>query len=182
METLESKRLILRSWKQEDYKDLYEYGKSDLVGPDAGWPVHKSEEESKLMIDRFIREKEFYAIVLKGKDKVIGSIGIHNRRPDKTILTDRQREIGYVINPSYWGKGYASEAVETVLYYCFHRLDLDLVWFGHFDYNEKSKNVIKKSGAKYKFYKDQVIRILDHKPVRTMYYVLDRDIYIESRN
>ena len=43
-------RLELRQWKESDSKDLYEYAKSDLVGPNAGWAVHKNEEEGKEII------------------------------------------------------------------------------------------------------------------------------------
>lgn len=47
MEDLVTDRLILRTWKEEDYEDLYEYAKSELVGPNAGWMPHKDEDESK---------------------------------------------------------------------------------------------------------------------------------------
>jgi ribosomal-protein-alanine N-acetyltransferase len=50
METLITERLILREWKETDSKDLYVYAKSELVGPNAGWPPHKNEEESKEII------------------------------------------------------------------------------------------------------------------------------------
>ncbi len=47
METLTTERLILREWKISDSKDLYEYAKSDFVGPNAGWPPHKNEKGGK---------------------------------------------------------------------------------------------------------------------------------------
>ncbi len=47
---LTTNRLILRLWQETDSKDLYEYAKSELVGPNCGWPPHKSEEESKKII------------------------------------------------------------------------------------------------------------------------------------
>lgn len=65
MKELITDRLILREWKEEDSKDLYEYAKSELVGPNAGWPPHKNEEESKEIIKMFIKNKDTYAIVLK---------------------------------------------------------------------------------------------------------------------
>ena len=39
-----------REWRESDSSDLYEYAKSDLVGPNAGWKPHKSEGESKDII------------------------------------------------------------------------------------------------------------------------------------
>ena len=63
METLFSERLILRQWKESDSKDLYEYAKSELVGPNAGWAPHNSEDESKEVIKLFIEENDTYAVV-----------------------------------------------------------------------------------------------------------------------
>lgn len=43
---LETKRLILRPWQEEDAEELYKYAKDPRVGPIAGWPVHSSVENS----------------------------------------------------------------------------------------------------------------------------------------
>lgn len=43
---LETERLILRPWNESDAESLYEYAKDPRVGPIAGWPPHKSVEES----------------------------------------------------------------------------------------------------------------------------------------
>ena len=43
---LETKRLILRRWEKNDAESLYEYAKDPDVGPIAGWPGHRSLEES----------------------------------------------------------------------------------------------------------------------------------------
>ncbi len=85
MKTLITNRLILREWKETDSKDLYEYAKSELVGPNAGWPPHKNEEESKEIIKMFLNNSDTYAIVLKSENKVIGSIGLHDRKPDDRL-------------------------------------------------------------------------------------------------
>ena len=37
--TLETERLILRPWKEDDAESLYKYAKNPEVGPIAGWPV-----------------------------------------------------------------------------------------------------------------------------------------------
>lgn len=130
METLITNRLILREWKENDSTDLYEYAKSELVGPNAGWSPHKNEEESKGIIRMFLENNETYAIVLKSENKVIGGIGLHNRKPDDNLSLLKQKEIGYVLNPKYWGKGVIPEAVNFLIKYGFNELDLDfnLVW------------------------------------------------------
>lgn len=177
METLYTDRLILRAWEINDSKDVYEYAQSEQVGPNAGWPPHESEEKSKEIINHFIESNEVYAIVLKNENKVIGSIGMHNRTPDDRTKHLNQREIGYVINHNYWGKGLAPEAVNCILEYSFNKLGLDLIWCGHYDFNEKSKRVIEKTGFNYKFSKIHNLTLLDNREVTSLYYNITKDEY-----
>ncbi|MBN2616930.1 MAG: GNAT family N-acetyltransferase, partial [Spirochaetales bacterium] len=99
LKNIETERLLLRKWKLSDYKDMFEYAKSDLVGPNAGWTPHKNTDESKDIIKSFIESNEVLAIELKSENKVIGGIGLHDRKPDNSIETLKQKEIGYVLNP-----------------------------------------------------------------------------------
>ena len=177
MKELTTSRLILREWKEEDSKDLYEYATSELVGPNAGWPPHKNEEESKEIIKMFIKNENTYAIVLKSENKVIGGIGIHDRKPDDTLVNLKQRELGYVLNPKYWGKEIVPEAVNELVRYSFEELNLDLVWCGHFDFNKNSKRVNEKCGFKYKLTKDEKIKLLNNKQVTTLYYCIYKSEY-----
>ena len=39
---LETERLILRPWQEEDAGALYKYASDPQVGPIAGWPPHKN--------------------------------------------------------------------------------------------------------------------------------------------
>ncbi len=172
MKELITERLILREWKLKDSKDLYEYARSELVGPNAGWPPHKNEEESKEIIKGFIENQVIYAIVLKSEDKVIGGIGLHDRKPDKNIDNLKQREIGYVLNPKYWGREIVPEAVNELIRYSFEELNLDLIWCGHFDFNNNSKRVCEKCGFKYKFSKNEKLKLLNNKEVTTLYYCI----------
>ncbi|MCM3024450.1 GNAT family N-acetyltransferase [Heyndrickxia ginsengihumi] len=119
MEPLKTDRLIIRNWKLSDSTDLYEYAKSELVGPNAGWAPHKNEEESKEAINSFIENEDTYAIVLKNENKMIGSIGLHSRKPDDSLADLKQREIGYVLHPQYWGKEIMPEAVKRIIHYGF---------------------------------------------------------------
>ena len=71
---LETKRMWLRSWREADYQDMYEYAKDPRVGPQAGWPVHDSAEESRETVRSFMQEKKdlVLALELKENGKVIG--------------------------------------------------------------------------------------------------------------
>lgn len=170
MKELETERLLLREWSQNDAEDLFEYAQTDLVGPNAGWPPHEDIEVSKSIIDMFIEENDVYAIELKSENKVIGGIGIHNTCPDESMKEHKQKEIGYVLNPKYWGQGIAPEAVEKVIEFCFQDLNLDILWCGHFDFNDKSKRVNEKCGFNYCFTKEIELKLLGDKKVSMMYY------------
>lgn len=47
---LHTERLLLRPWTEADAESLFEYAKDPDVGPIAGWPPHKSIEESRNVI------------------------------------------------------------------------------------------------------------------------------------
>ena len=46
-----TERLVLRRWQDSDAESLYEYAKDPDVGPIAGWPPHRSIEESRDIIE-----------------------------------------------------------------------------------------------------------------------------------
>ena len=68
---MKTKRLVLRKWTEADAESLYEYAKDSEVGPIAGWPPHKSVEESLDVIRNVFNGPPF------GKDCPYGCEGIH---------------------------------------------------------------------------------------------------------
>lgn len=148
---LESKNLILRPFLESDLEDFYNYCKVDGVGEMAGWIHHKSLEESKLILNIFIKEKKTFAIVDKESRKVIGSIGLETYNENvagEKYKNLKCREIGYVLSKEYWGRSYMPQAVKRILEYCFKDLDLDAVFCGYFKRNLQSKRVNEKLGFK----------------------------------
>ena len=61
---IETERLLLRNWRGEDAKQLYELAKDPLVGPAAGWNPHKSVVESENIINTVFNFPTVYAITL----------------------------------------------------------------------------------------------------------------------
>ena len=80
MKTLETERLILRAYTEEDAQGLYEYAKDPDVGPRAGWKPHESAEESREIIRTMFMPVEAWAIFLKEDGRLIGTIGLENDR------------------------------------------------------------------------------------------------------
>ena len=144
---LQTERLILREFNQNDLDDLFEYASNPDVGPRAGWNPHQDKDESLMRLNRFIDGKKTFAIVYKENNKVIGSLGVEfYELEDKiTEFTNYQgRSIGYVLSKDYWGQGLMPEAVTKVVDYLFKELDYDFLLSGHFDFNDRSRRVQEK--------------------------------------
>ncbi len=147
---IETERLILRPWREEDLQDFYEYASVPGVGEMAGWPHHETVETSRLVLDLFIREKKTFAVVLKENGKVIGSLGLEEAdRANPEMENKRGREVGYVLSKAYWGQGLMPEAVEAVINYCFSALAYDFLTCGHAAWNMQSSRVIEKCGFRF---------------------------------
>lgn len=143
---LHTERLILRPWKETDLDDFYAYASVDGVGQMAGWPPHKSKEESKHILSRFIEHRKTFALEYEGK--VIGSLGIEKYDEEEfpEFAEKSCREIGYVLSKEYWGRGLMPEAVKEVIRYLFEEAGLDVIFCGHFLRNIQSKRVQEKCG------------------------------------
>ena len=145
---LETERLIMRPWTEEDAEECYKYAKDPLIGPPAGWPAHTSVENSRQIIRDILSAPETYAIVLKEMGLPVGSIGLH--RTDLASKDD-EMELGYWIGVPYWGQGLVPEASREVLRHAFEDLHLARIWCGYYEGNEKSKRVQEKLGFKYQW-------------------------------
>ena len=141
--TLQTERLVLRTFEPGDTVDVYAYAQSATVGPMAGWAPHRSMEESRQVVQHFIRCGDVWAIVEKKTGRVIGSIGLH---ADRKRDVDNARMIGYALGERHWGQGYATEAAQAVLRFAFTELACPVVTAYHFPKNTRSKHVIKKLG------------------------------------
>ncbi len=149
---LKTERLLLRPWRESDLEDFFEYASVDGVGQMAGWNPHKSIEESKDILSRFIVHKRTFAVEFEGK--AIGSLGIEeydeSRFPE---LADKKcRELGYVLSKTYWGRGLMPEAVKEVIRYLFEDEGLDVILCAHFLSNKRSERVQEKCGFRHYAY------------------------------
>lgn len=176
MEKIETERLILREWQEDDYSDFYEFASDKEVTYNSGCNSLKSLEEGKEAIQFRISFNQSYAIVLKESNKVVGSIGMDTVAPDKKLSNLKQRYIGYMLNQNYWNKGYATEATKAFIERLFNEFNLDIIWSSVYNFNEKSNNVLKKCGFKYKFEKDINYEMFkkEKNQVKEMFYAIYR--------
>jgi RimJ/RimL family protein N-acetyltransferase len=64
-------------------------------------------------------------------------------------LPDREIEVGYLLKPSAWGKGYATEITKRLLKFAFEETPLEEIVAVTDPDNEASKSVLLKSGLHY---------------------------------
>lgn len=148
---LETQRLILREFKENDLTDFYEYASVDGVGEMAGWSHHENIEITKEILNSFIKDNKVFAIVYKENNKVIGSLGVEKYGMEDKLDEFKDlygREIGYVLSKDYWGKGLMKEAVKCVINYLFNECNLDFIICGYYLFNNQSKKVQEKCGFK----------------------------------
>ena len=148
---METKRLLLRRWRETDAEDLYRYAKDPAVGPIAGWPPHQNIEESRDIIRRVLSGPEAYAVCQKETGRAIG--GIELKLKGHTDLTDRddECELGFWLGKPFWGRGLMPEAAAELLRRAFEDLGMRAVWCAYYDGNTKSKRVQEKCGFRYQW-------------------------------
>ena len=143
---LETPRLLLRQMERGDTADMYEYARLHETTRYLLWSPHPSPEYTRAyltMIGRFYRKGEFFdwAIVEKESGRMIGTCGF--ARLEKN---HRVGEIGYVLNPAYHGRGYATEAASAVIRYGFENLGLNRIEGRYMVENAASRRVMEHCG------------------------------------
>lgn len=175
---IELNRVCIREFVWSDLNDLYEICKNPNVGPNAGWKEHKSIQETRTILNKFIKEKETFAIVDKANNKCIGSIGVYK---DYKRENPNCRMIGYVLNELYWGKGIMSETLKGLIDFIFKNTNIMLLSIYHFPFNLKSKRVIEKCGFKYEGVLKNATLLFDGLVYDDVCYSLSKKEYIDEQ-
>ena len=147
---IETERLILRTFHEEDAADLYEYLKEPMVHCFACMKVDSVEEAKRAALER-AKEKEYYfAIVLKENGKVIGEIDAmpETAAPDEKNAVLDTFSPCWMLHPDYHSKGYAFEAAKAFLDYLFYQKGARRIYAFTEDYNLPSQKLCQKLGMR----------------------------------
>ena|SRR5882724_8898724 len=111
-EHIETERLILRIFQEEDWKDLHHYYSDEKCTKYTIQRVLTEGETWRQMVGMVghwqLRKFGMYALILKGSGRLIGFAGL-------TYPNDWPGpELQWSLIRAYWGKGYASEAVMAI--------------------------------------------------------------------
>ena len=144
---IHTERLTLRPWREADAMALFAYASDPDVGPSAGWPPHRSIEESREIIRTVFSALHTFAVCLAETDEPVGSIGLMPSRCESSHQgAGLELEVGYWIAKPFWGRGFAPEAVQAVQRYAFETLGCKALWCGYYEGNNKSLRVQQKCG------------------------------------
>ena len=146
---LETERLILRPWSEDDAEVLYRYASDPDVGPNAGWSPHVSVEDSREVIHTILSAPETYAVVPKALGHAAGSIGLMIGEESGHGRSEADGEIGYWIAKPLWGQGLIPEAARAIMCRAFVDLGLERLWCSYYEGNERSRRVQEKCGFVY---------------------------------
>jgi len=139
---IETKRLLLRNFTAKDVEDVFEYSSQEGVGEMAGWPAHKSTEDTRRVLSDWVQNENQLAVVWKENGKVIGHIAINE---DSEEGRDDTKELGCALNRNYQRRGIMSEVIQAVIGFLFTQ-NIEYVWACCFQDNVASRCMIEKCG------------------------------------
>ena len=143
---LETERLTFRRWTEEDAPVMYKYASDPEVGPRAGWPPHRSVEESLEIIRTVFGGETMWAVVLKDTGEPVGCIGYLVKGQSNIEIAENDAEVGYWIARPYWNQGICTEALRWMTDVCFKEKHFRTLWGDCFVDNPASGRVMQKCG------------------------------------
>lgn len=105
---IKTDRLLLRAFAPADAEAVFAYSSDPRIGHDAGWPAHRSLDDSLFFIRDIASQGHVWALVPKEtirpetpQGTPIGSIGLI---ADPAREYDRVLMLGYAIGAEFWGR------------------------------------------------------------------------------
>ncbi len=144
---LSKEEIRLRPWLESDAPTLYKYASDPEVGPRAGWPPHKSVEESLEIIRTVFNDATCtWAIELKETGEAIGAMGYGPSCQCNLPAREGEPLIGYWVARPYWNRGFCTEALRMMLDRIRKTTEIKSLISGHFIDNPASGCVMEKCG------------------------------------
>lgn len=172
---IESSRLLLRPFEMDDCEAVLEYQSIPEVVRYVPWPVRNVsmvEEALANAIHQTSFEKQddylSLALVRKSDERLVGQMNAMY-----VSEKDQCGEIGYVVNPSFSGQGFATEATRALVSAIFDTKQFHRVIARFDDRNLASRAVVQKLGFREEahfiddnFFKDEWISTLVYATLR----------------
>jgi len=146
---LQTERLLLRRMLVSDADDMYAYAKRTDVTKYLTWNPHPDRDYTveylQYLATRY-RVGDFYdwGVTLRDSGRLVGTCGFTS-----FDFPHNSAQVGYVLNPEYWGQGIIAEALQAVIRFGFHELELHRIEAFYMDGNARSRRVMEKVGMTY---------------------------------
>ena len=136
----------LRTWTLADAPALAKLINNKKVQDNLrdGLPFPYGEEDAKVFLSAVLASDpdQNLAFAIEADGKLIGSISATRC----ANIHFRTAELGYYLGESYWGKGFATEAVRQICDYIYRNTDIIRIFAEPFAYNTASCRVLEKAG------------------------------------
>ena len=157
--TLNTERLTLRRMLVSDTDDMYEYARRETVTRYLTWHPHRNRDYTREYLQYIgthytIGDFFDWGVVHNRDDKFIGTCGF-----TRFDYNNNCGEIGYVLNPEYWGQGLALEAVREVMRFGFEVLGLNRIEAKFIEGNDSSRRVMEKTGMTFEGFLRKAMKI-----------------------
>ncbi|MFD2117197.1 GNAT family N-acetyltransferase [Paenibacillus yanchengensis] len=141
---LQTERLIIRDFQVSDWQDVYSYTSNPIVMKYIPEGVFTEQQAEQFVKEQQSKGKpaDKFAVVLKDREQLVGHLSFERYFGDHTY------EIGWVFHPSYYNKGYATEAAQAVIAYGFQQLNLHRIVATCQPENPASYKVMEKIGMR----------------------------------
>ncbi len=147
---IKSQRIVIREFEPHDWQAIYAYTSDKNVMKYIPEGVF-SEEDAKNFVSKNMDDAKNFPVVLIDENILIGHMVFHPYFGKHTY------EIGWVFNPKYYNKGYASEAAQALLNYGFKDMQLHRIIATCQPQNIPSYKVMEKIGMRKEGYFKQCI-------------------------
>lgn len=144
-----TKRLVLREIEEQDWLPVLAYQSDPRYLRYYDW-AERTEQDVHAFVRMFIAQREAeprtkfqLAITLASNGQLIGNCGIRKKTPDA-----QEADIGYELDPRYWGRGYVTETARAMLAFGFRELALHRIWAWCIAENVASTHVLEKIGMR----------------------------------
>lgn len=150
MQTLETKRLILRHFTADEAKLIFALDSKEIVHQYLGNKPLKTLEEAQVVIDLLLDQYENHGIGRWAMiEKLTGSfIGWNGLKFVTEEINGRSNyyDLGYRLLPEFWGKGFATEGARAWLDYAKDELQLNELYAAAHVENFASNRIIQNLG------------------------------------
>jgi RimJ/RimL family protein N-acetyltransferase len=151
--TIETPRLILREFVEEDWQEVHDYAKDMEVAKHMNWGPNTEADTREFIALAMTTAKEkprrsyHLAVVSRHTGKVIGGATLRmlDAEPDSG-------ELGYTFHPQTWGQGFATEVAKAFMAFGFLQLNLRRIWATCRPGNHSSFRILRKSGMRFEEY------------------------------